>query len=207
MEVSKALEIVQQKHDDILALVPSRKPSNFEMRYMLDQLDGVRPFSQFLYGENVGRNLWMAVDSATQRLNQGKSKGRRWARNRRSTDRIRTIKVVEAVEMLDDMNAKFQTDVFPAPDIPCTLTIRMLSNFPNWCRSFFGNNILVRDIPGWRRYNCIVTHPMLLDAAKAMFMRWHEIKDGKEYRSERANYTRQKRITKILEAATQGVAR
>lgn len=207
MEISKALEIVQQKHDDILALVPQRSPNNFEMRYMLDRIVSVRQFTASMYGEDLARNLWLAVDSATQRLNAGKSKGRRFGGRRRSTDRIRTIRVAEAVEMLDDMNAHFQTLVINAPEIPRTLTIRALFNFPGWCQSFFGNRILVRDIPGWRRYGCVVTHPMLLDAAKALFTQWQLTKTSREYLSERANYTRQKRITKILEAATQGVAR
>jgi hypothetical protein len=207
METNEALQIVQQKHDDILVLTSAYPPNNFEMRYMLNRIVGVRQFAQSMYGVSVGRNLWQAVDLATQRLNTARSKAVRWNVSRRSRDRIRTIKVVEAVEMLFDMNEHFQTLVMDAPEIPRTLTIRMLPDFPVWCRSFFGNNILVRDIPGWRRYGCIVTHPMLLDAGKAMLTQWREIKESKEFLAERANHTRQKRITKILEAATQGVTR
>lgn len=202
--------VVMQPHEDITPLIPVRNPNYFELSYMLHRLQGVREHVRTLYGLETGIQLWSVTDAMHKRLNQYKHLKRRPRvifRRRASRDKIPSLSIAEGLTALEQFNSEMNAEYPEAcrMGIAPEFTLRFFPQFPHYSKTFFGNQIVVNGVPGWRRCTAVLTHPMLIESGKDMFRQWARLRETPEFQAARLSHSRQKKIERILKAATQGV--
>lgn len=210
MTPEEAVGIVMQPHDDITPLIPARHPNHFELSYMLHRLQGVREHVRTLYGLEMALQLWTVVDAMSARLGNRKNRTRRPRaayRRRASRDRISSLNIVDGLEVLEQSNKLLDIEFKQAflSGITPEFTLRFFPHLPDWSKTFFGNQMVVNGVPGWRRCVAVVTHPLLIASGKDMFTQWLRLRQSPEFQAARLSHSRQKKISRILNAATQGV--
>lgn len=207
MTPEEAVEIVMQPHDDIVPLIAVRHPDYFETNFMLARLKGVREHSRRLFETNKAHQLWVVADAMGARLLKFKGRKRRFGRRRASRDRIPSLDIATGIDVLNDANREMEIE-FPAAaaaGISPDFTLRHFPKFPDWSKTFFGNQIVVSGVPGWQRCAAVITHPMLIESGRDMFHQWVKMRESPEFQAARLSHSRMKKIERTLKAATQGV--
>lgn len=222
-------------YPEVAPLMGQRVPNQFEQSYCLERIGSVRGFTADCLGVETAAALWDGLDSISSYFRHylaNKGIYRRGSGGRRNRDRTRSVDLTHGVLFLEEAMVEYRkrtagmsldrqqlcyltaagSDALRiAAGLPPEYQVQFFPDIPGWCRCFFGNGFIAREIPSvngskaWRRATAYITHPLLIECGIKMCRKWAELALSAEFKEQRLARYRNNRISKILNAATQGV--